>query len=997
VDNAVLDFLHKVGIKEADVTGEFTNCFPHGIYACTDWDRFWSLAAAAGDSAVKILNSRNDLPDVRAKTVGGEFQPIRAVMIPGVIAHPEEDPQVAVDLEFHKNTTEILTAIGVVDVPKAFAGNIDESWGRAYRAAALEVYHKELTSSQRPMEDYLQFSRAQCVGPLQPIFKLSDNGKARFTEHILALRESISSFGHASQPSYPRIKFPPPSVWVASNFGQLHTSLGIRAVAECVGQALGRWHQFFPVVDPSIEVSQLGLPTRIEQVSEKHWEAAILRARDVKDEAELGDFYAEASRFTKPPEYLSCLYGKEFALRSPTEITVATNSSERDALVEEGCAVVVVANRVLAEQLVQRWVLRPASLTVKSDVIPVTSGLENALISEFPPLRGCAPDIDQYLLIPCSSLREETLTPTGKVGKHVDWHIQDKRIYFSESLSDSQLLDCINSHFGLDLTGDEKRNILQHRIQEDLQKRLSDIRATDGAPAKLAKTLNNNTDTLLKHLPRGLVDAVIGRKSATAVRLAELAHAVYGVDLFREFADEISACGLEPPARWSGSPQAQTFVASLGLGKEFAGFESARRDPLLEVQGPPSLPNLHDFQENILVRIKQMAMRKSPGRGILCLPTGAGKTRIAVQALVECVVSDSLKGPIVWIAQSDELCEQAVQSWSECWRAFGDRRTVSISRLWGANQAHGIDGAPHIVMTTIDKISNQVGQSSYDWLESCACIVVDEAHGSINPEYTPVLRWLGLDISSRETKKDRCPLIGLTATPFRGHSEEETRRLVARYGGLRIDKDALGDDPYGALQEMGVLARVDHRLIDGAEIELTEGEQSELKKFVRLPAAVEERLGTDRKRNLALLNSFKSLRNDVGEDWTAILFATSVDHARVMAALLNLEQIPAAAITSETDPGARRFYIERFRRGSLRVLTNYGVLAQGFDAPSVRVIYVARPTFSPNLYQQMIGRGLRGPKNGGKERCLIVNVRDNLDRYGIQLAFHHFDHLWRGK
>jgi len=199
------------------------------------------------------------------------------------------------------------------------------------------------------------------------------------------------------------------------------------------------------------------------------------------------------------------------------------------------------------------------------------------------------------------------------------------------------------------------------------------------------------------------------------------------------------------------------------------------------------------------------------------------------------------------------------------------------------------------------------------------------------------------------------------------------------------------------LQEMGVLARVDHRLIDGAEIELTEGEQSELKKFVRLPAAVEERLGTDRKRNLALLNSFKSLRNDVGEDWTAILFATSVDHARVMAALLNLEQIPAAAITSETDPGARRFYIERFRRGSLRVLTNYGVLAQGFDAPSVRVIYVARPTFSPNLYQQMIGRGLRGPKNGGKERCLIVNVRDNLDRYGIQLAFHHFDHLWRGK
>lgn len=60
------------------------------------------------------------------------FRPIRAVMIPGVIAHPEEDLQVAVDLEFHKNTTEILTAIGVADVPKAFGGSIDESWGHTY-------------------------------------------------------------------------------------------------------------------------------------------------------------------------------------------------------------------------------------------------------------------------------------------------------------------------------------------------------------------------------------------------------------------------------------------------------------------------------------------------------------------------------------------------------------------------------------------------------------------------------------------------------------------------------------------------------------------------------------------------------------------------------------------------------------------------------------------------------------------------------------------------
>ena len=79
----------------------------------------------------------------------------------------------------------------------------------------------------------------------------------------------------------------------------------------------------------------------------------------------------------------------------------------------------------------------------------------------------------------------------------------------------------------------------------------------------------------------------------------------------------------------------------------------------------------------------------------------------------------------------------------------------------------------------------------------------------------------------------------------------------------------------------------------------------------------------------------------------------------------------------------------------IRVLTNYNVLTQGFDAPEVRAVYVTRPTFSPNLYQQMIGRGLRGPLNGGSDEVLIVNVADNLEKYGGQLAFHHFDYLWR--
>jgi superfamily II DNA or RNA helicase len=99
-------------------------------------------------------------------------------------------------------------------------------------------------------------------------------------------------------------------------------------------------------------------------------------------------------------------------------------------------------------------------------------------------------------------------------------------------------------------------------------------------------------------------------------------------------------------------------------------------------------------------------------------------------------------------------------------------------------------------------------------------------------------------------------------------------------------------------------------------------------------------------------------------------------------------------VDSTTSAQDRRTRIENFRNGRIRVLTNYGVLTQGFDAPATRVVVVARPVYSTNVYQQMIGRGLRGPKNGGKDTCLILNVDDNITNFKTNLAFTQFEHLW---
>jgi superfamily II DNA or RNA helicase len=130
-------------------------------------------------------------------------------------------------------------------------------------------------------------------------------------------------------------------------------------------------------------------------------------------------------------------------------------------------------------------------------------------------------------------------------------------------------------------------------------------------------------------------------------------------------------------------------------------------------------------------------------------------------------------------------------------------------------------------------------------------------------------------------------------------------------------------------------------------------------------------------------------------DWPVLVFATSVQHAKFLAAKLSDRGVRSAAIDSATPLAERRQRVDAFRDGRVRVITNYGVLSQGFDAPATRAVVIARPVYSANIYQQMVGRGLRGLRNGGKESCLILDMRDNITNFHKELAFTEFEHLWK--
>lgn len=130
-------------------------------------------------------------------------------------------------------------------------------------------------------------------------------------------------------------------------------------------------------------------------------------------------------------------------------------------------------------------------------------------------------------------------------------------------------------------------------------------------------------------------------------------------------------------------------------------------------------------------------------------------------------------------------------------------------------------------------------------------------------------------------------------------------------------------------------------------------------------------------------------------EWPILVFTPSVLSAQVLAASLRYRGIKAESVSGQTGRQQRRDVIRRFQEGEIRVLANCDLLIQGFDAPGVRALYIARPTFSPSAYIQMAGRGLRGQENGGKEECLIVDVADNWGAMNDFLGYHDYADLWQ--
>jgi superfamily II DNA or RNA helicase len=506
--------------------------------------------------------------------------------------------------------------------------------------------------------------------------------------------------------------------------------------------------------------------------------------------------------------------------------------------------------------------------------------------------------------------------------------------------------------------------------------------------------VRNEPKRWLDSFDDGTRSAVTGNIIKDGRRLAELALHVHGPSVLDRLSEVLKENGLKPPARW-GTQEARDFVAAINFPPEFSVSPRQKRPAELSVSGPMPLGDLHHYQIEIIDELEDVVAERGPqARAIISLPTGAGKTRVAVEACVKYVLAASVDVRwVLWVAQTDELCEQAVQSFRQVWSNCGqDWTELRIVRLWGGNPdpTPSADDAPTAVVASIQTLTSRLGRDRLGLLKACALVVIDESHHAITPSYTRLLDSFVPEEPTEDTE-EMPPVIGLTATPFRGKNEEETRWLANRFGRKMLPSVERQSGLYEELRDDGILSQIDaEALHHDAPFSFTEEELEHLGRFNEFPESALQRLASDRDRNELIVDR---VRHAVA-DGPVLLFANSVEHAQHLTARLCLSKVPAASIYADTDVAVRQFFIRQFLEGSIKVLANYQVLATGFDAPKTATILISRPVFSPLRYMQMVGRGLRGPRNGGTETCKIITVVDNLFQYKDKLAYHYFKEFY---
>lgn len=472
---------------------------------------------------------------------------------------------------------------------------------------------------------------------------------------------------------------------------------------------------------------------------------------------------------------------------------------------------------------------------------------------------------------------------------------------------------------------------------------------------------------------------------------------------------------------WKGSEITTIiFLGHLGYKVEDI-FDNSKKDEkaISQLKSYGKFYELLDYQ--YIIRQKVLTKLNSDDdlvRLLIHMPTGTGKTKTAMH-IISNYFSYSLmkKGLILWVAHTKELLDQAYETFCNVWSYIGNGE-ANIYRNYDNFDVSNEMEFNGIMICSIQKLI-QMPQSNADLYkilkQDLKLIVYDEAHKAAAEKSKMIIE----DLMTRKGGLLDRSLIGLSATPGRTSLDSFDNKLLSSMFGdclISIDTQLMNEVNYSRsfalnmevprdiikyFQDRKVLSKVTKEELS-YDNDISEDDLNRMKIVTNRNGYEDfsedslKVIAQSKNRNLKILQKLFDLNN---KNIPTIVFACSVKHAQLLSAMLSVQGVKNVCVFGNMPPNERKAAIERFknRDNDCNIIINYEVLTTGFDSTNIQCVFITRPTQSVVLYSQMLGRGLRGPKMGGNETCLLIDVKDNLTKYDENLAFSYFNNYWGGR
>lgn len=333
-----------------------------------------------------------------------------------------------------------------------------------------------------------------------------------------------------------------------------------------------------------------------------------------------------------------------------------------------------------------------------------------------------------------------------------------------------------------------------------------------------------------------------------------------------------------------------------------------------------------------LERIRSFGENKA----LVIAATGTGKTYMSAFDVL-----NVRPKKLLFIVHREEILRKA----KETFEFLLPNERLTFGLLTGNHKQKNVDYV-FATIQTISRCYHEFDKDEFDYL------VIDEAHHATSPTYRTVLDYFEPQFT-----------LGMTATPERSDGSN-VFELFDNNVALEVRlHEALEDELVIPFHYFGI---TDIESIDLSDVDIDD------------IAEITKRLKVNERVDF-IIEKMNFYGHD-GEKRKCLGFCASIEHAQYMASEFNNRGYKSVCLYGADSPEARERNINRLENenDNLEFIFTVDIFNEGVDIPSVNSVLMLRPTNSPIVFIQQLGRGLR--KHADKSFLTVLDFIGNHNK-----------------